>query len=272
MDDFWIAYRETREKYFLQRHYEYRFQVLLMTEGETVYKIGERQYSLRRGDVVLLNTLEDHTLKAKKYPYCRYIFQVSPSYMHGEIQSPEILSLFVQNPENRHPVVHVEAENFKRLCQICDEMLDESENRSIQYSRVILADLNRFFVAILRELEKQNKAVPQADAGTVLAYKILNFLDDHYTGDITVEQVADHFFLSRHYISHVFKKTTGSGIMEYVISRRINHAQTLLSETDMPIGKIAQECGYTDFTWFSRQFRHIVGQTPSRFRMTLNKS
>ncbi|MDD6223143.1 MAG: AraC family transcriptional regulator [Lachnospiraceae bacterium] len=272
MNDFWISYRETSEKYFLQRHYEYRFQVLVMVDGKTVYQIGERRYDLKRGDVVLLNTLEDHTLKVKSYPYCRYIFQVSPSYMHGKIQSPEILSLFVCSPENRHPVVHVKEKNFDRLCQICSEMLDESEQRASHCDRMIMADLSRFFVTILRELESQNKAVPAADAGTVLSYKVLNFLDHHYTEDITVGQVADHFFLSRHYISHVFKKTTGSGIMEYVISRRINHAQTLLSESDMPIGKVAQECGYTDFTWFSRQFRNIVGQTPSHFRAGIHRS
>jgi AraC-like DNA-binding protein len=272
MDNFWISYRQTTEKYYLQRHYEYRFQVLVMTGGATVYQIGEKSFSLQRGDVVLLNTLEDHTLKVKRYPYSRYIFQVSPSYMHGRIQSPDILSLFVCSPENRHPVVHLEERDFDRLCQICTEMLDESEQRGSHCERMIMADLNRFFVTILRVLERQNKAVPAADAGTVLSYKVLNYLDHHYAEDITVGQVADHFYLSRHYISHVFKKTTGSGIMEYVISRRINHAQTLLSESDMPVGKIAQECGYTDFTWFSRQFHSIVGQTPSHFRAAMHES
>lgn len=272
MEQFWIEQRETKEKYYLRKHFEYRFQVLLMLDGKTRYQIGERAYSLQRGDIVLLNTLEDHTLQVKRYPYRRYIFQVSPAFMHSEIQSPEILSLFVQKPENRQPVVHMDEDGFGKLCRICAEMLSESEQQNSHYERVITADLNRFFVTILRELERENKAVQKAGAGTVLSYQILNFLDQHFTEDITVEKVAEHFYMSRHYISHVFKKTTGSGIMEYVISRRINRAQMLLSETNLPVGKVAMECGYTDFTWFSRQFRRIVGQTPTHFRNVMKNA
>ncbi|MDD6788707.1 MAG: helix-turn-helix domain-containing protein [Lachnospira sp.] len=266
METFWISYRETLSGYFLQKHYEYRFQVLLMLEGETEYQIGQQRYTVRKGDVVLLNTLEDHTLRVKKYPYRRYIFQISPDFLHSEIQSPEILSLFVQNPESRQAVVRMREKNFTKLCQLCAQMQDEYQVQDRYFTRMILSDLNCFFVTVLRELAADNGSVHEIRASTVLSYRILQYLDHHFSDDITVAGVAEHFYLSRHYISHIFKQTTGRGIMEYVISRRINRAQMLLTESALPVGRIAQECGYSDFAWFSKQFRKVTGQTPTQFR------
>ena len=57
--------------------------------------------------------------------------------------------------------------------------------------------------------------------------------------------------------------------MSYVISLRINHAKLLLSETDQSVTDIALECGYTDFNYFSKQFKKLTHLSPSEFRKSL---
>lgn len=54
--------------------------------------------------------------------------------------------------------------------------------------------------------------------------------------------------------------------MAYVISLRMNRAKLLLAETDRSITDIATECGYTDFTYFSKQFKKHTNLSPSKFR------
>ena len=54
--------------------------------------------------------------------------------------------------------------------------------------------------------------------------------------------------------------------MAYVISLRINRAKLLLAETDRSITDIAMECVYTDFTYFSKQFKKHTNMSPSKFR------
>ena len=99
-----------------------------------------------------------------------------------------------------------------------------------------------------------------------MAYNVMNYLNHHFAEDISVNSIAAALFLNRDYISHVFKDETGYSVMAYVISLRINRAKLLLAETDRSITDIAMECGYTDFTYFSKQFKKHTNMSPSKFR------
>ena len=83
---------------------------------------------------------------------------------------------------------------------------------------------------------------------------------------LTLDDIAESMFLNKDYISHLFKKETGYSLMGYVILLRINHAKLLLTETEKSITDIALECGYTDFAYFSKQFKQLTGVNPSAFR------
>ena len=99
-----------------------------------------------------------------------------------------------------------------------------------------------------------------------IAYKVMNYLEHHYTEDISLDSVASALFLNKNYIAHVFKDETGSSPMDYTISLRMSHAKALLMETNQSISDIAVKCGYSDFTYFSKQFKKNTGLSPSMFR------
>ena len=73
-------------------------------------------------------------------------------------------------------------------------------------------------------------------------------------------------FLNKNYIAHVFKDETGHTLIGYAILLRINRAKILLTKTDKSITQIAAECGYDDFTYFSRQFKKSTNMTPRDYR------
>ena len=72
--------------------------------------------------------------------------------------------------------------------------------------------------------------------------------------------------MNKHYISHVFKDETGYSLMDYAVSLRMNRAKAMLTETDRSISDIASDCGYTDFTYFSKKFKKHTNLSPSKFR------
>lgn len=73
---------------------------------------------------------------------------------------------------------------------------------------------------------------------------------------------VDHF-------SRIFLKVTGQRPQDYVINARIERARQLLAESDLTIGGVAENVGFQDIFYFSRQFRQRTGQTPSEFRRSL---
>ena len=78
--------------------------------------------------------------------------------------------------------------------------------------------------------------------------------------------LSEEYGLSVSYLSHLFKRITGSSVMGYLQSCRIAAAKRYLAETSAEIGTIVEKCGFTDASNFSRTFRQLTGFTPSGFR------
>jgi AraC family transcriptional regulator len=72
--------------------------------------------------------------------------------------------------------------------------------------------------------------------------------------------------ISPNYFASAFHQTTGFTPHQYVSHRRIERAQQLLTEADLPIAEVAYRCGFTSQSQFTTLFRPFTGVTPGRFR------
>ncbi|MCI1695526.1 helix-turn-helix domain-containing protein [Aneurinibacillus aneurinilyticus] len=99
--------------------------------------------------------------------------------------------------------------------------------------------------------------------------KAIQYIHSYYLENITLEQVASHVHLSPNYFSYIFKKTTGSSLVEYITHLRIEKAKVMLMDLNYTVYHIAGAVGYNDARYFSRVFKTIVGKTPSQYRNAL---
>ena len=84
--------------------------------------------------------------------------------------------------------------------------------------------------------------------------------------NLSLTQIAEHFFVSSKYVTALVKKQFGMTYLKYVQERRISHAIDLLKNSTLPLEKIAEECGYTNMLTFRRNFKAIMACNPSDFR------
>ena len=84
--------------------------------------------------------------------------------------------------------------------------------------------------------------------------------------DLSLSAVAERLNLNRTYLSDLFCKETGQTLSAFVLARRIQHAQYLLSSTPLQIQDIAWEVGIGDANYFSRLFKRETGYTPRAYR------
>ena len=151
------------------------------------------------------------------------------------------------------------------IYDLLKEMEQEYKGRKKYWEIFVGADLRRMFIILFRECETVLASI-KTGRGASVAYNVMNYLNHHYMQQLTLDDIAESMFLNKDYISHLFKKETGYSLMGYVILLRINHAKLLLTETEKSITDIASECGYTDFAYFSKQFKQLTGVNPSAFR------
>ena len=97
------------------------------------------------------------------------------------------------------------------------------------------------------------------------------YISEHFTEQITLNQVADYVGLSKFYFERVFKQFTDMTFYQYLIQKRISFAQELLANHSLSVTEIAFAAGFSSSSAFARAFRQSTGYAPSEFR-TLNES
>jgi len=94
----------------------------------------------------------------------------------------------------------------------------------------------------------------------------IQFIYEHYNEDITITTVARSLDISEGYLSRIFKKETGYTFTNYLIFYRIKLAMNLLKNHRVKVYEVADEVGYSDTTYFSSQFKKVVGMSPSEYQ------
>ena len=125
------------------------------------------------------------------------------------------------------------------------------------------------------ELEANQKAIPETVVKTGVHQKVHEvalYLQNHIHESVSLEELAQRFFMSRSYLTRSFRNVTGFSVVEYMTYIRIQKAQQLLRESDRSITEIADLCGFGNITYFEKVFKTTTGHTPVQYRKTVDTS
>lgn len=94
----------------------------------------------------------------------------------------------------------------------------------------------------------------------------MNYIRDHYTQPISLEQVAAEVYLTPEYFSRIFKEETGVTFVNYLTDVRLRHSVQLLETTALRVQDVAQQVGYPNVSYFSTIFKKKYGMSPYEYR------
>ena len=106
--------------------------------------------------------------------------------------------------------------------------------------------------------------VHSGESGVVAVVK--EYIQTHLYDELNRDMLAASVYLNPDYLSHIFRKETGTSLTNYIIDKRIQKAKQLLAQNEMSIRDIAIACGFQNISYFSRQFKKSTGMTPREFR------
>ncbi len=95
---------------------------------------------------------------------------------------------------------------------------------------------------------------------------IKEYINENYTQNITLSDLAEIAYVHPTYLSKLFKKETGQNLSDYILDYRIEKAKQLLHLPQYKIYEVAQATGFGDSKYFGNVFKSVVGKTPSEFR------
>ncbi|KRE68885.1 response regulator [Paenibacillus sp. Soil750] len=118
--------------------------------------------------------------------------------------------------------------------------------------------------AILSLMKEKDK-----DKNLYIIHQITHLIDNSFSRQLTIEDLAKQVYLSPNYVRTLFKEKTGETILEYLTRIRIHHAAELLKDKSKKIHEIAASVGYENVSYFCSVFQKFKGTTPNEYRKKL---
>ncbi|MGM9648610.1 MAG: helix-turn-helix domain-containing protein [Butyricicoccaceae bacterium] len=235
-------------------------ELLYVYSGEGRYLVGNREYAVRAGDLVICNAETLHgEVPFQEHRLETYCCVLTGLHLPGLRENCLIDSARkpVVTPVRFRAAVH-------NLMRSIYELYPRSgEQRAL--CRQLAVSVLMMVQQELREQEDDGRhLVTQRTENLVRG--ITEYLDQHYTEPITLEQISGALHISVSQLSHAFKRETGLSPIQYVIHRRIGEAQSLLVETELPIHRIEEQLGFGSSCHLTAMFKKYVGLSPREYR------
>lgn len=143
------------------------------------------------------------------------------------------------------------------------EQLFQQHDKKAGYNKDFLCSIANLILSLQNIKMKKNKDV---STGAFRANEIKTYLDLNFHKRITIDELANHFFLSRAYIRNVFYEYLHMSPKQYLQQLRMNKASELLTHTSYKVSLIANSVSYSDQLAFSKAFKNFFGISPLKYR------
>jgi AraC family transcriptional regulator len=255
------------------------FSIKYVMQGDELYRLKEWDYLLHQGEYLLCNYHCEGKVsidsKAHVKGICIDIARDVLSEVVAIHKAPDSgmadLSLddFFNSPDFlEHQFQSSQTHLGKELLNL-DAILLRNPNGDYQFSKEFFYKLSENILADYIPVVKQLQSIRCVKSATKrdLLKKLAkgkSYIDQYFTTDIDISQIALESNLSQYHFFRLFKNTYGQSPYQYIKQKRMQKANDLLKRQPMPLANLATEVGYSDIHSFSKAFKQFFGKSPSK--------
>lgn len=104
-----------------------------------------------------------------------------------------------------------------------------------------------------------------------VVYKVMEYVKANYNKKLTLDEISKNVYLSKSYLSSMFKEETGHSLSAYINKVRVEKSKILLMDLSVSLVNIANMCGFEDQSYFTKVFKKMLGVSPKRYRDSRGK-
>lgn len=266
--DFPIEVHTTHQAdgFSLYPHIHKEFELLVMTEGSGKIFIDGTGFELKAGNGVFINSGALHMGTAEGNSPCAFYAIVFSAEMFGRFGNDLIMNKYVSpiiNGKVIFPSVFKSCSDWQKIILMsCEKISELYRKRKPCCELRIKEQLLRIWSICTEHAHKSS----EPDKGLETVKKAIEFIQSEYASPLTLEDISAHVNMSREHFCRCFSSIMHMPPFEYLNLLRIDKGCCLLKETDLPISRIAELCGFNSFSYFSKKFKAATGKTPAAYR------
>ena len=264
MEKFRLFHLKDKEPKEYSYHYHDFHKLIWFVSGDVEYHLEGKTYKLEPHDILLVNKGEIHKpFVGKDTVYERYVFYISTDFLdeHSENGS-DLNQCFQMTLKEQGNVIRLNPAQSRTLFETV-RLLEKAENEE-SYAKEMYCRI--LFLKLLIELNRCCIENPEVFHKTARYDKkvveMIHYINENLSQDMTIEALSARFYLSKYHMMRKFKEETGYSMHQYVLEKRILAARNLML-SGMPATTASAECGFKDYSTFSRAYKKLLGQLPS---------
>ena len=268
--DFEIYYYSDYYLSKVESHTHNYYEFYFFLEGNVDMIIEGDVFSMHPGDLVLIPPKIRHhaEIRNQELPYRRFVFWISREYCKRLLElSPDYVYLMQHVEVAGDYVFSNDIITFNTIQSKVFALIDEMRsNRCGRDARISLC-VNDLILHLNRIVHERN--YPRSEKEDKNLYQSLaEYIEKNLEGNLSLEHLAEVFYVSKYHIAHTFKDHTGLSIHQYITKKRL----TACREAILGGSEITQAYlmfGFGDYSSFYRAFKKEYGISPREFRRGL---
>lgn len=258
-EDFRLSHINDQTKKDFSYHYHDFHKIIVFISGKVTYHIEGKAYHLKPRDILLVSQGAIHKPEIDpSVPYERYIF-----WIRDDLSCQELNTCFQKANDRSFNLVRADSALQERLKDLLPEIEQTLQNKHFGDTVLRNALFTQFMIYInrifLRTSSSPDKKTYSSDTQVE---QLLKYINRNLSENLSIDQLANRFFFSKYHMMRKFKNETGYTIHNYITSKRLLMARSLISQ-GMPVMKAAQASGFHDYTTFVRAYKKQFGKAPS---------
>lgn len=267
-----FRYKDTYLKEVALHHHDF-YEVYFFLSGNVQYNIESRSYLLTPGDVLLISPMELHQPMFGSEPreYERIVLWIDKQFLEGfSLPGETFTACFDTGAPNHSNLLRPEGVNRQFLLFLLEQLISETSSKEPYQEICALSYLAQTLV-LLNRLSLQQRRENVVPAPDTTVYNILGYINEHYNENMTLDDLANSFFISKYHLSREFQKLVGTSVHRYIVQKRLVMAKQMLS-AGKPSSEVYQSCGFGDYSNFYRAFKAEYRISPKEYVLRLKEN
>ena len=246
-------------------HWHTAMEIIFTLENTYTIEAHQQKYVMEPGDIAIIPSGTVHSISSPEKG-CRFVFMFEPNLFSQLPGFNYVLSLIPQ------PVLinyDTNPQLYRAETVLLWELVEHYWGNGLTKDLNIFSTMIRFFSTFG---EHTANVIPptinnSSKAGSLVSRlsMVLDYLDTHYSENITLEEAANIACFSKFYFTRLFKQYTNQTFYDYLSTKRIKAAEQMLIIPNLPITEISLKAGFSSLSSFNRTFKRLKGCSPSEY-------